>query len=429
MNNQKGNKSLPQRGPAVLSPEVIKDICDNRNIKGAQAAMAAKHNISTHRVSRVWATYFGGTKLADAKTGLKKQLPKAPVAQSDITMRKLKTERAQYQVREPKTLIAAAKLDIGARAKAVKKVAGKKLEEDLELDKESLANMDDEQAEILAGEVEAGNNSDALLNALNEIVLTNKKIHKDNIKHLRAIYINNVKKNNSNRYNKNVETTSESETDDDPSNSCAIDESENDEPNNVYDEPSEDGRLDERYNDDDRKVFTAGNEGGRVYTAGGDESYYRPCEGEGEQVYRPYSLRCTINNAQNRHSYYDDRDNNIRRQSSARHVGQLDENRKTMESIELTKYRAGAQPVFTNGRTAGPAPRTVQGNNIQTSRPEPSIPSAQYNEGKNGVQQNHSRYDDKFSPPAATSDAIHSTGGARSGQIVAGISWLKPRPI
>lgn len=381
MDKQKGNKTLAIKGPVTLSPEVIKDICDNRTIKNAQVVLANKHGISTKRVANVWTTYFGGRTLADAKDGLKKPLPTKPIPQADITLRKLKTERAQFQVKEPKTMTAAAKMDAGARAKAVKKVAA--VEKDLGLTKESVAEMNDEDAERIIGEIEAGNNSEIMMEVLNNLILLNKKISNQMKKLGRDTYVKNIKKNGASRYNaNNIESNSESETDDDPSNSCAVSESEtDDDADNVYEDAPR--RDDERY-------FEGG---GQLYPAN-----------------------------------YDGRHSDIRGQSVARGVGQFNRGCE-VAGQGPAGVRAGTQPVFTDGRTARAPARPIQDNHLQTSRYESAIPSAQYNKSQDGIQPNYSRYDDKLSTPAGSGNAIHSAGGQRPCQSVAGIPWLKPRPV
>lgn len=384
----KQNRKYPHdfKGPVALSPEVIRDICEQRTIKDAQNVLAAKHGISSNRVRKIWANYYGGTTLADAKGGLKKPLPTKPVPQKDINMRHLKTERAQYQVKSPKTMAAAARQDVGAKAAPVRKVA--EPPQDLELTQEALEAMDDEDAEVLAGQVEAGNNSDLVREAINALLLTNKNLSSITKKHLRLAY-NHGQKNSGGKYRSETDDeTSTYETDDDPSNSCAIDESSVDE---MPDPPARPRRVNDRYADDDKEVYI---------------------EERG------------ISSASN----YIDGNNDIRHQPANRRHGQLDGHAKEL-AVDTTRYNTRAQPVFTHGRPAGATTRPVQEHNLQASRPEPQISATQHYQGQNSLQQNYSRYDDKFNPGAQQGNGIHSAGRTGPGQTISGIPWLRPRPI
>lgn len=168
----KNKPPIPMKGPEKLSPEVIRDICENRGIQDAGNVMCKKHGISLGRVRNIWAMYYGGTTLADYKTGLKKQLPTSAVPQRDLNKRVIKTERAIYEAKEPKTMAQAAKADVGKRAAPIRKIPAKPV--DLDLD--NIAELDDNDAQIMAGELRAGNNSGELLSAIEQLIEHNQNI-------------------------------------------------------------------------------------------------------------------------------------------------------------------------------------------------------------------------------------------------------------
>lgn len=168
----KNKTAIPLKGPEKLSPEVIQDVCENRGIPDAARALAKKHGISTARIRNIWNMYYGGTTLEEYKTGLKKPLPTTDIPQRDINKRVIKTERAIYEAKEPKTLIAATRKDAGNRGAPQRKIPVHN--KDLDLD--NVADMDDNDAEIMAGEVSAGNNSAELLLAIEQLIAHNQNV-------------------------------------------------------------------------------------------------------------------------------------------------------------------------------------------------------------------------------------------------------------
>lgn len=399
MKNEKRKYIHSIKGPITLSPEMVKDICDNRTIKDAQNVLAAKHGVSVNRIRKVWAAYYGGTTLAAAKDGLKKPLPTKPQLQTDVNLRSLKTERAQYQAPAPRTIKAARAQDTGKAVPTRKIVVVKKGEADLELDKESLAQMDDEQAELLAGEAAAGNNSDLLREAINALVLTNKNLSSVTRKHLRAAYNANGKKNSGGYIESDIdnidETSNDTETEDDTSNSCAVDE------------PSADDNID---SEGDRGDISPGPYEGRGATNGLVEI--------GRQVF-------ANNNTADNISRY----SNIRGGSTTECVGSANGQYTTLQQRAASGVGARTQPIFINGRETGPQTGSLQKYNFQTRGSESPISAAQHHQGKNGIQQNYSRYDDQLSTGARQGDGLYSTSGNGSSKTVAGIPWLRPRPV
>lgn len=389
----RGRKGLPieLKGPAMLPAEVIKDICDNRFVVDAQNVLAVKHNISSARVRKVWGAYFGGTKIADAKGGLKKPLPTAPVAQKDISVRQLKTERATYTAKEPKTLKAAQKADQNTRAQPARKIAVSPRrnlgDTDLEIDPEGIANMTDEQAQILAGEVEAGNNSDLVREAINALVLTNKNLTSITKRHLRAAYNKGAK--NSGRGGYRDESTDESETDGE-SNSCDVGASTDAEECSDLSYES-DGR--DNVAEDDYGVYPEAGSVGQGWA-------------EGPQYIRPGIVHRPLPHGRSERPSGYNQGVGIRRP---------------------TTHTERAQPVYINGGPTGGTAGPLQADNIQASRYEQALPTAQHYQGQECLQSNNARYDSQFSPQAYQGNGAYSAGGTRPGQAVAGISWLRPR--
>lgn len=406
------------KGPDVLAPDVIKDIVERRNIPDACNKLAAHHGVSIQRIRVIWATYYGGTTLADYKTGLKKPLPTAAIPQKDITMRKLNTERAHYAAREPKTIAAAAKADIGARAHAVKKIPVKPQPNsdqyrDLELDPEALAQMDDEEAEIIAGEVASGNNSSLLREALNALVLTNKNLSSITKQHLRAAYNegrnkksnSGTKKSGALRYND--ETSNESETDD-ASNSCAGADDVSEETDSELDATDDEGQL--RCLDG---TSGPGLEG--CFESGGTlpPEYYDN---------RQPPQQCINRGIENRDDY-------IRRGAANQRGGRASIIHSQLGNQGATGPAARARPVFTNGGSAGPESGPLQADYLQAGGYEQEIPPAQHYKGQERVQSHYARYDDQQLPLPSQGNGVSRPGGNRPGQGVAGISWLRPRPV
>ena len=170
------NKSKPKgtryemKGPPVLTPAVIADIVQSRAEKGARDSLALKYGISTNRVGNIWKEYYGGGTMADYKTGIKKSLPTENVITADITSRRFNTPRATYVAKEPRVIDTPT-----TKAKVTRKLAAaKKVIKDLDLDK--LEDMGDKEAEILAGEANAGNNSSELLEAIASMIAHNQNI-------------------------------------------------------------------------------------------------------------------------------------------------------------------------------------------------------------------------------------------------------------
>ena len=171
------NKFIHQlKGPAHLTPVEIKDILESRPKKFARKMMADKYGISEKRVVNLWKSYYGGNgTMQDYSTGLKKEIPNTNVQTSDINLRKIKTERGTYSAKEPK----AKELDKpSTRAAPVRKMPASHVRPkstDLNLD---IDTMTDDDAQIIAGEISAGNNNSELIDVMTQLIKSNKKLSK-----------------------------------------------------------------------------------------------------------------------------------------------------------------------------------------------------------------------------------------------------------
>lgn len=169
---KKQNKGqIKKKGPAILPHAVIHDIITNRALPKARAAMAAKHGISEARVNNLYREYYGGTTLADYKTGLKKPIP-ADTAGIPGENRQAKTPRGKYSAAEPKL-----RADARAAPRVIKKpIRGEARSDELELERlgDLPAGALNQQANIIAGQIQAGNNNADLVDAIHELIENNK---------------------------------------------------------------------------------------------------------------------------------------------------------------------------------------------------------------------------------------------------------------
>lgn len=194
------------KGPERLSPEVIKDILDSRPIEGARRALAKKHGISEARVVKIWHEFYGGGKISDYKSGLKKPLPTEEVK---AVYRKVRTPRGEYIVKEPKFTKEEVKRDyIQNKAKPMKI---KKREEELDIYNEDIENITDQDAEIIAGQVGAGNDNPQLLEIFNKLIESRDR----DTEYLYKLAKRRVKNNyNTDDYSTDTNIEDESNTDD-----------------------------------------------------------------------------------------------------------------------------------------------------------------------------------------------------------------------
>src|SRR5580698_9933091 len=161
------------RGPPQLPYEAIQDIVQSRGMKGARKILSDKYNVSEARIYKIWQEFYGGSTKAHFKSGIKKPLPNAQLPLDESQIRKIKTPRGTYKVKEPKTEV------VNIRAKPIRKIQPTK-----QMDINDLDDVTNEEAEIMAGEALAGNQNSELLRAINELTISNHNLSEHAIKSL-----------------------------------------------------------------------------------------------------------------------------------------------------------------------------------------------------------------------------------------------------
>jgi len=160
--------TTPHKGPSVLPLDVLHDIVGNRGQTGARDKLAKKHGISTTRVVKIWNEYYGGGKISDYQSGLKKPLPTKEMYEKD-NAREVATPRGKYKTAEP-----ILKKDTRATPRIVKKTMKRSADSELDLSNLTVGELPakalNAQANLLAGQVNAGNNNADLLAAIHELL-------------------------------------------------------------------------------------------------------------------------------------------------------------------------------------------------------------------------------------------------------------------
>ncbi len=381
------------KGPTHLSPAQIKDIVESRPNPHARDEMSKKHGISVNRVGNIWKDYYGGTTLKDYKSGLKKELPTDIVKTADITTRRFKSERGQYSAKDPKVIDHA-----NAKAQAIRRVAAmpssqKKVNAQTagahDLDLDNTDDMGDNEAQILAGEVSAGNNSSELLAAIQMMLEHNQNISDRAVtaleKALKAAH-----KSKGNNYN----TDTDYETTD-------IDESTNDDSTVAYKKPANPRARPQSRGQSNRP------------SEGYSEEPSRYGNGECDQEYYGDDIQCQPAVAVH--------------QNSAVRLARPNTQREGLWE-DTTGSGTRAQPVYRTERNRPPANTDEeQSRAYQNNRSKPEVSTAEHDPRQRGLQQNLTYNDTKRYSQSGTSVNIPGGGGDRSSQTVSGISWLHPR--
>lgn len=162
-----------------LPPDVINDIIDNRFIPNARVALAKKHGISHQRVYRIWHEAYGGGTIECAKNCKDIKRPKAPEPLPDNELLEHQTPRGKYKAPKPKV-----QPDARANPRVVKKPIkyGKTGGDPSELDLDNIKLGDlpakalNQQANLLAGQVQAGNNNAELLEAIHALLKSQRDL-------------------------------------------------------------------------------------------------------------------------------------------------------------------------------------------------------------------------------------------------------------
>jgi hypothetical protein len=373
---------IPMKGPEKLAPEVIIDICESRAIPKAADTLAKKHGISSSRVKNIWLNYYGGTTLADYKTGLKKPLPNTEVAQREFGKRVIKTERAKYVVQEPKSIVAARRADEGSKASPMRKVAVRK-SHDLDLD--NVAALDDNDAQIMAGEVNAGNNSSELIEAIGQLIEHNQNISERSLSALEKALEAASRRRGRSRNDTDDNTDYSTTTD--------IDDYEDEDDSTTVGRPRQTRTRNQGYVEDDRDD--------RDNILGPGEDYRE------EHLQRQHAM-------------------GVYEEPGARHPRHAQLGQNVRE--EYTGHSARAQPVY---RTI--SARTIngtdeeQGYTSQARRHEQEIPPAQYYTSQGHIQQGNSNNNPQQYTSPGQSVGLHSGSRAGPSESVPGHPWLKQR--
>lgn len=163
--------------PKVTTPlpaDVINDIIDNRFITNAREVLSKKHGISHQRVYRIWHNAYGGGTIECAKNCKDIKRPKMPEPLPENELIEHQTPRGKYKAPKPKV-----QPDARANPRVVKKPikygnAGSADPSELDLDNIKVGDLPakvlNQQANIIAGQVQAGNNNADLLEAIKELL-------------------------------------------------------------------------------------------------------------------------------------------------------------------------------------------------------------------------------------------------------------------
>jgi hypothetical protein len=378
------------KGPPVLTADVIEDIVLSRtgeNLpeegrKNPRRFLAQKYGVSEKRIVNIWIDYYGGSTLKHHASGLKKPLPTAAVKTADLTMRKFKSERGVYSARDPKIV---EKADI--RAIPVRKVVPMRKVKTPDLDLENTADMTDQEADIIQGEVLAGNNNPELLTAIAQLIKHNSNITERMAKSLEDTLKKKLK------YSSSIETD---ETDNDDS--------------TAYERRTKANPLrkvrpvysDEEYETEEEQIgrvvrpssgYYNGGEGyivaGGGGEFGGDEAgvYSKPLRfvrGD-DRLGQEYGARSARPGERARPLYYSERNR-----------------------AELGPEEAG---------------------DISDPRHEQALPTTKYNAGQARIQSNNAHIGPKQHSQPPQSVGVPSGGGTRPIETVGGIPWLQKRRV
>lgn len=358
------------KGPATLEPAVIEDILLSRTAKAARVTLAKKYGISESRVGKIWQEYYGGQTLADYKSGLKKPLPKEAIKTAECNARHFKSERAKYTAKEPKIIVEPLETKANPRRRPA---VMKKKPQDLDLDDTDA--MTDNEAEILAGEVNAGNNSQELLAAIERLIAHNENISDRAISSLESA-LKHVSKARRNDYSSTDYSDDNIDTDD-----STI----------AYKQAPPPRQRAVRYNPRDATV---------------DEEVLESSE-DGPEL---------VNQRQPAASSYSKPPQSVARPHQ---VGE-----------ELRQRPAGprarAEPIYRAERRR-PDDHEEQGYSCEIAGYEQEVPPAEHYQGQRRVQQSYGSYNPQLNQESHQSHGLHSGSRVGPSDTVPGVPWLKKR--
>jgi hypothetical protein len=375
--NNKSNFIHSLKGPERLAPEVVKDIIESRGAKNARKELAKKYGISETRVGRLWVEYYGGGKLSDFKSGIKKPLPTEPINNADITIRHIKTERGEYKVKEPKVEKIDPKKDAKQRAKPTRVYKPVK---DLILNESAVDEISDRDAELIAGEIGAGNDNPQLVDIFNRLIESRDR----DTAYLYKLAKKGLKYNSDTDY----EYNSIEETDDD---STAVYKSK-------AKTNSQLGLLGSIHEDS-----STGQWDSRLYQNSNTPLY-------------PISQFPNPNNPSMV----------LRNNSSER--SQEFSSGSNREYSQTSGIGTRAQPIYSGYREEPSVRGAQQINSNESFRYEQKIPTTQYNSSQGCFQSNNSYNGNQCIPKSEQSNGISRGSGGEPCRTVPGIPWLKIKP-
>lgn len=384
------------KGPAILPQEVIKDILENRCKKGARKALAEKYGISEKRVSLLWAAYYGGATLKDYASGLKKPIPESGEQTSNITTRKVKSAIAQYSAAEPATQ----ELERSKRANYTRKI--KVSPRELNLDPQSMTDAD---IEIAASEISAGNNSKQMIDALVELVSSNRQLSESALQSIK------LAKKSLKTKSKDIMSSSDIDTDD----SQAVTRKRFETSKIPLSTEEYDLSRSGDYGDDEESYSSDLEK--RKYTKcknGNDGS----CRGS---VSNLSGVKARLGNCR------EPCDADILLKNDVRFIPRHMECDKGLR-VRPSGHTRRASPVFAINREE-PACNEESGDNIQDSRYEPSIHPIKHDGSKRNVQQDNSYNDIERYKKPGEGMGISRESRNRSSETIPKLPWFGTRPV
>lgn len=378
MSQKKGSQyTHPLKGPERLAPEVVKDIIESRRQPNARKLLSEKYGISQSRVGRLWVEYYGGGKISDYNTGLKKPLPTTPINNADITVRNVKTARAQYMAKEPEVEKIDPKKDAKLRAKPVRV---SKINKELKIDDEAIEDITDQQAEIIAGQIGAGNDNPQLLAVFERLLESRDR----DTEYLYKLAKKGIKKGS-------IDTSYSTETDYESSN---IEDITDDDSTALYKQASGSPRQTRK-----------GGSGNSGYDYGDSQAGVQDS---------PYSARS-----------YGAPPSMVLRDSSSQ-PNQFNAGIYSFDGVRFAPTRAGDTGVRGQYEAGARAPQ--QANTYQNPGYQPPVSAAQYNPSTGGFQQSNAYNGSQLNAQSGQSGPIPGRGGDNVGQTVPGLPWLKVKP-
>ena len=164
--------------PAIIPDDVIIDIVNQRGIPKARIVLGKKHGLTPQRIETVWRRYYGGSTLAHFKSGLKCPLPGSEVPQPDSEVRETTVGDKKLKVQMPNVRAIPIQRNV--------KINKKENSRELELVPIGDPIVDDQNAQIISGEIASGNDSSELIDALYQFIDVNKNLSEDTRKALNS---------------------------------------------------------------------------------------------------------------------------------------------------------------------------------------------------------------------------------------------------